>query len=1231
MKKSLLIVLCYFLGGILFAQIPQGYYDGTDGLSGDQLKAALNNIIKGHTTYPYSSSSTDVWDILKEADRDPNNANNVIGLYSGFSMDAAAEYNSGDGWNREHVWAKSRGDFGTTQGAGTDVHHLRAADISTNSARNNRSFAESANDPYVDASGSYNGPTGSYTSSSEYVWKPRAEVRGDVARMIFYMATRYEGDAGEPDLELTDQILSNTDKSPLHGRMSDLLLWHQQDPVDDAERNRNDIVYSYQNNRNPFIDHPEFVALIWSGTPSTAPFFTSTPVTSGSVGSAYQYNVTSGGGAAAVTITGSTVPSWLTLTDNGDGTASLSGTPGTSGTYSVVLNITDGTDSDTQSFDITITTNGGGSGSATDLLFSEYIEGSSFNKAIEVANFTGASVDLSAYVIKKQTNGAGSWSTGLSLTGSLADGDVYVVANSSASATILAQADYSGGIGELTFNGNDALGLFKNDVLIDAIGVFNSAATFGQDVTLVRNAEVNSPNVTYTISEWTTYSQDTFDHLGSHTMSGGPVSNPPFFTSTAVTDGQVGVGYSYSITTGGGAAALSITASSIPTWLSLVDNNDGTADLNGTPSTAGAYSVQIQVTDGTDSDIQSFDITITGGGGSGNASDLLFSEYIEGSSFNKALEIANFTGASVDLSAYVIKKQSNGVGSWSTGLSLAGSLADGDVYVVANSSANASILAQADYSGGNSELTFNGNDALGLFKNDVLIDAIGVFNNAATFGQDVTLVRNANINSPNATYTTSEWTSYGQDTSTDLGSHTMNTGSTPNVAPSVSITAPTNGTSYTTGDLVNVAASASDSDGSVVSVEFFVNGASIGTDTSAPYLASFNVADGPSDITAVATDDDGAITTSSIVGITATTPNVAPSVSITSPSNGATYTDGDNVSISANASDGDGSVTSVEFFVDGVSIGTDTNAPYTGSFIIGVGNFAISAVATDNDGATTTSGFISVTGQQVSTPNELVLAYDNFESGWGSYADGGSDAYLYNGGNYAWAGSSAGGIQDNSGSQSSFYSNSGYDVTGFDLIEVEFYFYPRSMENGEDFWLRFYDGSAWQTVASWVSGVDFSNNNFYVTTVTIDASNYNFSTNAQFRFQCDASANADDVYIDEITITAFNAGGARIATAPANNTTLVKEGNELLEDIELSVYPNPTSDSAMLRFSSEDSGEGTFQLIDIQGRVVEDKILMINEGVNQISLDLSRYEQGVYLVKITQDDEITVKQLVKSH
>ena len=265
--NKLTLFVCFLICTIsLSAEIPANYYDSASGLSGDALKSALHDIIDNHIEYPYTSDSqTDVWDILKESDRDTTNSANVILLYSGWSVNAAQEYNGGNGWSREHVWAKSHGDFGTDPPAGTDAHHLRPADVSVNSARSNKDF-DVGGEEYIDGDGA----TGCYADSNS--WEPRDAVKGDVARMIFYMSVRYEGDeSGEPDLELVDYIPSSPNGEPRHGLYSTLYQWHLEDSVDTWEINRNDTIYAYQNNRNPFIDHPEYVYEIWGSSDTDPP------------------------------------------------------------------------------------------------------------------------------------------------------------------------------------------------------------------------------------------------------------------------------------------------------------------------------------------------------------------------------------------------------------------------------------------------------------------------------------------------------------------------------------------------------------------------------------------------------------------------------------------------------------------------------------------------------------------------------------------------------------------------------------------------------------------------------------------------------------------------------------------------------------------------------------------------------------------------------------------------
>lgn len=239
----------YLTSGV--AQIPPGYYDSAIGLKGEALKSALHNIIDDHTEYSYD----DLRDfILMNTDEDPDNPNNIILLYTGRSQGKDTFGGGADEWNREHVWAKSHGDFGNTPPCGTDAHHMRPTDASVNSARGNKDF-DNGGVQHSEATGCY------YT---EYTWEPRDEVKGDVARMIFYMEVRYEGGSGEPDLEVVDWV--NTAPDPEHGKFSTLYDWHQQDPPDAFEINRNEVIYSYQGNRNPFIDHPEFLINIYEPT-----------------------------------------------------------------------------------------------------------------------------------------------------------------------------------------------------------------------------------------------------------------------------------------------------------------------------------------------------------------------------------------------------------------------------------------------------------------------------------------------------------------------------------------------------------------------------------------------------------------------------------------------------------------------------------------------------------------------------------------------------------------------------------------------------------------------------------------------------------------------------------------------------------------------------------------------------------------------------------------------------
>lgn len=248
MKKTFYFLLTLCMP--LMAQSPD-YYQTTQQLAGSNLEDALHDIIKNHNEFSYGSAKQ----ILKDSDEDPNNTNNIMLVYKGISIPKSefASNNQTDYWNREHVWAKSHGSFTNYGDLGpySDAHNLKPCDASVNSSRGYKDF-DNGGAQHEEATDC------NYTNST---WEPRDGSKGDVARIIFYMHCRYSGDTGEPNLNVVDFI--NTFPNAQMGKLSTLLAWNEQDPVDAFERRRNDVIYGWQNNRNPFVDYPDLANRIW--------------------------------------------------------------------------------------------------------------------------------------------------------------------------------------------------------------------------------------------------------------------------------------------------------------------------------------------------------------------------------------------------------------------------------------------------------------------------------------------------------------------------------------------------------------------------------------------------------------------------------------------------------------------------------------------------------------------------------------------------------------------------------------------------------------------------------------------------------------------------------------------------------------------------------------------------------------------------------------------------------
>lgn len=232
------------------------YYHYAEGLTGTALKAKLHEIISTDTIMLDDNMENDAMRVLHT---DPANTNNVLLLYNPTSSVPMSAYNANtDGWNKEHCWPESRG-LGNDGPDQVDVHNLYAADKDVNGLRGNLYFDQSDSaDPGYQAPATHRAPLTSLDSDS---FEPPRAAKGNVARAVLYMATRYDGNEDNTNLL---QFSGDPSHTNTMGLLSTLLLWHALDPPDDAERERNNIIFTrYQRNRNPFIDRPEWAEAIW--------------------------------------------------------------------------------------------------------------------------------------------------------------------------------------------------------------------------------------------------------------------------------------------------------------------------------------------------------------------------------------------------------------------------------------------------------------------------------------------------------------------------------------------------------------------------------------------------------------------------------------------------------------------------------------------------------------------------------------------------------------------------------------------------------------------------------------------------------------------------------------------------------------------------------------------------------------------------------------------------------
>ncbi len=837
------------------AQIPAGYYSTATG-TGYTLKTQLYNIIKGHVDNGYAGLYTTYQ--TSDVDNFYENDGSVLDMYSekptgtdpynyslGTTQRCGTYSVEGDCYNREHIIPQST--FGSAAPMVSDAHFITPTDGKVNGQRSNYPHGMVASPTWTSLNG---GKLGASTTAgySGTVFEPIDEFKGDIARMYFYFATRYETTVSG----YTYAMFNGTSNQVFTTAFLNMLLtWNAQDPVNAREIARNNAIYGTQNNRNPYIDHPEYVQAVWNPTadsqaPTAPTSLAVTASTSNSVSLSWVASTDNIGvtgydvymnNTLKTTVTGlSTTITGLTASTAYSFYVKAKDAAANSSVASTTVNATTTSASDTVAPTAPASLIASGTTStATNLSWTaatdntavtgyDVYQGATFKATVTGTTYsvTGltASTAYSFSVKAKDTAGNVSASSN--------------VVNITTSATSISYCASSGTstadekISKVVFGtiNNSSVGTagYENFTSLATNTARGTAYTI--TITPIWTSAVYSEG--YAV--WIDYNQNgLFTDAGELVWSKAastatPVSGVITIPSTAtlgttrmrvslkynaiptaceaIPYGQV-EDYSVTITAATGdttaptaptalkASGTTATATNL-SWTASTDNVGVTAydvyqgatlkatvttttyTVTGlTASTAYTFSVKGKDAAGNIS-ASSNVVNVTTTAGGSTATDLLFSEYIEGSSNNKALEISNATGSAVNMSIYSIKKQTNGAGAWSTGLALTGTLNNGSKFTIVNSliALGCYSTSSANLSTSAAEMAFNGNDAIGLFKNGVLIDVIGTFNGGtADFAADVTLRRKSTVTSPTTTFNlATQWDSYAVDSCNNLGS-----------------------------------------------------------------------------------------------------------------------------------------------------------------------------------------------------------------------------------------------------------------------------------------------------------------------------------------------------------------------------------------------------------------------------------------------------------------------------
>jgi endonuclease I len=535
--KTLLLLI--FLPLLFIAQIPTGYYDSASGLSGYKLKTALHKIISNKTI---SWNYSDVGTFYPQTDVDKYYENNgsVLDMYSenpagpdayeyDFTQNIGSANAEGQGWNKEHMMPQST--FNSEYPMDSDLNFIVPVDARINQLRSNYPYGLGGNIVYhVFTNGSKVSnnatPNAVYTGR---VYEPIDEFKGDVARSILYFAVRYEGKLGtfktstNSNPKKNQSPLNGTEEQAYNQSFIDLMkVWSAQDPVSEREIDRNNAIYSIQKNRNPFIDHPEWVNLIWNQTLNTvvpksptilksskvSAYFANLNWTAPSDNSVIGFNIYQDGTLVRKTDKNSiSIDHLIPATNYNFIVKSYNNSYLESAESNVLSILTYLTDT-----------------YAKDLIVTKYLEGTGNNKALEITNKTGHTVKLDSYSLSIQLKSPSSYyfADRLQLEGDIANNESFVVINSNSAFICYStlQSKFVSAAPSLTFNGSNFLSLRYKSTIVDAIGEIDmDNFTILGNVSLYRLNNLTQPNSTFDITEWQKNPADYCENLGNLSSS----------------------------------------------------------------------------------------------------------------------------------------------------------------------------------------------------------------------------------------------------------------------------------------------------------------------------------------------------------------------------------------------------------------------------------------------------------------------------------------------------------------------------------------------------------------------------------------------------------------------------------------------------------------------------------------------------------------------------------------